>query len=63
MRAATVKDMSVEELQAMISNTVKKTVAKLLEDVLDLKTIEERKREPEEDYEAYSRRRKARRHV
>lgn len=63
MRTATVKDMSVEELQAMISATVKKTVSKLLEDVLDLKAIEERKHEPGEDYEAYSRRRKARKHV
>lgn len=59
----TVKDMSVEELQALISDTVKKTVGKVLEDLLDLKAIEERKGEPEEGYGAYSRRRKARRHV
>ena len=63
MRTTTVKDMSVEELQSLISDTVKKTVGKLLEDVLDLKAIEERKGEAEEDYEAYSRRKKARRHV
>ena len=63
MRAAPVKDMSVEELQTMISSAVKKTVGKLLEDVLDLKDIEERKGEAGEDYEAYSRRKKTRKHV
>ncbi|TAN64358.1 hypothetical protein EPN18_00220 [bacterium] len=63
MRATTVKDLSVRELQALISTTVKKTVNKLLEDVLDLKAIEERKSEAGEGYEAYSRRRKARKHV
>jgi hypothetical protein len=63
MRTAAVKDMSVKELQTMISSTVKKTVGKLLEDVLDLKAMDERKSEGVEDYEAYSRRRKARKHV
>jgi len=62
MRVA-VKDMSVDELQTMISTTVKKTVGKLLEDVFDLKAIEERKHESEEDYEVYSRRKKARNHI
>lgn len=60
---ASVKDMSADELQAMISNTVKKTVGKLLEDVFDLKAIEERMHETEEDYEAYSRRKKTRNRV
>ncbi len=63
MRATTVKDMSVEDLQTMIAATVKKTVGKLLEDALDLKAIEERKGEAGEGYEAYSRRRKAGKHV
>ncbi|MBI5234416.1 MAG: hypothetical protein HY880_08690 [Deltaproteobacteria bacterium] len=64
MCAATVKDMSIEELESLISVTVKKAVGKLLEDVLDLKAIEERKGEAEEDYETYrSQRRKTRRHV
>lgn len=62
MRAA-VKDMSVDELQTMISDTVKKTVGKLLEDVFDLRTIEERIDEPEENYETYSRKKKARNRV
>jgi len=35
----------------------------LLEDLLDLKTIEDRIAEPAEDYEAYSRKRKYRLHV
>jgi len=35
----------------------------LLEDLLDLKTIEDRIVEPAEDYEAYSRKRKSRLHV
>jgi hypothetical protein len=35
----------------------------LLEDLLDLKTIEDRIAEPAEDYEAYSRKRKSRLHV
>jgi len=54
MKAATVKDMSVEELKTLISAAVKKTVGKILEDVLDLKAIEERKGEAGENYEAYS---------
>ncbi|MBI5886988.1 MAG: hypothetical protein HZB85_10480 [Deltaproteobacteria bacterium] len=60
---AVVKDMSVDELQAMISNTVKKTLGKLLEDVFDMKAIEERLHESEKDYEAYSRKKKARKRV
>lgn len=35
----------------------------LLEDLLDLKAIEDRISEPTEDYEAYSRKRKSRPHV
>jgi hypothetical protein len=35
----------------------------LLEDLLDLKAIEDRIAEPTEDYEAYSRKRKSRLHV
>ena len=35
----------------------------LIEDLLDLKTIEDRVAEPSSDYEAYSRRRKSRLHV
>ncbi|MEW6001892.1 MAG: hypothetical protein AB1638_04515 [Nitrospirota bacterium] len=35
----------------------------LLEDLLDLKTIEDRIAEPAEDYETYSRKRKSRLHV
>lgn len=58
-----IKDLSVGELEALISNTVKETMEDLLEDFFDLKTIEEREKEPGEDYEAYSRRRKSRFHV
>ena len=58
-----IKDLSVGELETMISNTVKETMGDLLEDLFDLKTIEERGKETVEDYEAYSRRRKTRRHV
>ena len=35
----------------------------LIEDLIDLKTIEDRVAEPAEDYETYSRRRKSRLHV
>ncbi|MDA8082775.1 MAG: hypothetical protein M0024_03855 [Nitrospiraceae bacterium] len=35
----------------------------LIEDLLDLKSIEDRVAEPSSDYEAYSRRRKTRLHV
>ncbi len=35
----------------------------LLEDIIDLKTIEDRIAEPAEDYEAYSRKRKSRLHA
>jgi hypothetical protein len=35
----------------------------LIEDLLDLKTIEDRVAEPSSDYEAYSRKRKSRLHV
>lgn len=38
-------------------------VEKLLEDLSDLKAIEDRIAEPEEDYEAYSRKRKTRLNV
>jgi len=38
-------------------------IKKLLEDLSDLKAIEDRIAEPSEDYEAYSRKRKARLHV
>jgi len=38
-------------------------VKDLLEDLSDLKAIEDRIAEPEEDYESYSRRRKSRLHV
>lgn len=38
-------------------------VNNLLEDLIDLKTIEDRVAEPSEDYEAYSRKRKSRLHV
>ena len=38
-------------------------IKELLEDLSDLKVIEERIAEPEEDYEAYSRKRKSRLHV
>jgi len=38
-------------------------VNELLEDLLDLKAIEDRIAEPEEDYKAYSRKRKSRLHV
>lgn len=38
-------------------------VNELLEDLIDLKTIEDRIAEPTEDYEAYSRKRKSRLHV
>lgn len=38
-------------------------VSGLLEDLIDLKTIEDRIAEPIEDYEAYSRKRKSRLHV
>lgn len=38
-------------------------IKELLEDFSDLKAIEERIAEPEEDYEAYSRKRKSRLHV
>jgi hypothetical protein len=35
----------------------------LIEDLIDLKTIEDRVAEPAEDYEIYSRKRKCRLHV
>jgi hypothetical protein len=35
----------------------------LIEDLIDLKTIEDRVAEPAEDYETYSRKRKSRLHV
>lgn len=38
-------------------------VKELLEDLLDLKAIEDRIAEPAEDYESYSRKRKSRLHV
>ncbi len=38
-------------------------IKELLEDLSDLKAIEDRIAEPEEDYEAYSRKRKSRLHV
>ncbi len=38
-------------------------ITDLLEDLSDLKTIEDRVSEPSEDYEAYSRKRKSRLHV
>jgi len=38
-------------------------IKELLEDLSDLKVIEDRIAEPEEDYEAYSRKRKSRLHV
>lgn len=38
-------------------------IKELLEDLSDLKAIEDRVAEPMEDYEAYSRKRKARLHV
>lgn len=38
-------------------------IKELLEDLSDLKAIEDRVSEPSEDYEAYSRKRKSRLHV
>ncbi|MDI6728111.1 MAG: hypothetical protein QMD44_04185 [Thermodesulfovibrionales bacterium] len=38
-------------------------ITDLLEDLSDLKTIEDRVSEPSEDYEAYSRKRKSRLHI
>ena len=58
-----IKELNIEELEALISNTVKETMEGLIEDILDVKVIEEREKEPGEDYEAYSRRRKSRSHV
>ncbi|HLF85901.1 MAG TPA: hypothetical protein VI584_02345 [Nitrospiria bacterium] len=58
-----IKDLSTEEFENLISNTVKKTMGKFLEDFFDLMTIEERKAEPEEDYEAYRGKRKLHPHV
>ena len=55
-----VTDKKGHRVAAILDIKEFRRVTELLEDLSDLKTIEDRKGEPEEDYEAYSRKRKSR---
>lgn len=56
-------DVKGQKVAAVLDMRELARVNDLLEDLLDLKAIEDRVAEPSEDYEAYSRKRKARLHV
>jgi len=56
-------DAKGQKVAAVLDMRELARVNDLLEDLLDLKSIEDRVAEPSEDYEAYSRKRKARLHV
>lgn len=53
-------DAKGQKVAAVLDMRELARVNDLLEDLLDLKAIEDRVAEPSEDYEAYSRKRKAR---
>ncbi len=55
-----VTDKSGHKIAAILDIEEIKRLEELLEDVADLKVIEDRIKEPVEDYEAYSRKRKSR---
>ncbi len=55
-----VTDREGHKVAAILDMHELNRVEKLLEDLSDLKAIEDRIAEPEEDYEAYSRKRKSR---
>jgi hypothetical protein len=55
-----VTDKKGHKVAAILDMDELTRVEKLLEDLSDLKAIEDRIAEPEEDYEAYSRKRKPR---
>jgi len=56
-------DAKGQKVAAVLDMRELARVNDLLEDLLDLKAIEDRVAEPSEDYETYSRKRKARLHV
>jgi len=58
-----IKDAKGQKVAAVLDLKELARVNDLLEDLLDLKTIDDRVAEPSEDYEAYSRKRKSRLHV
>ena len=58
-----VTDKKGHKVAAILDMEELNRVEKLLEDLSDLKAIEDRIAEPEEDYEAYSRKRKTRLNV
>lgn len=52
-------DSKGQKIAAILDIEELKRLEKLIEDLADLRTIEERKNETEEDYEAYSNKRKS----
>jgi hypothetical protein len=58
-----VTDRKGQKVAAILDMEELERVEEMLEDLSDLKAIEERKGEPVEDYEAYSRKRKSRLNV
>ena len=58
-----ITDAKGQKVAAILDIKEVARVNDLIEDLLDLKTIEDRIAEPTEDYEAYSRKRKSRLHV
>ena len=58
-----ITDAKGQKVAAILDIKEVARVNDLIEDLLDLKTIENRIAEPTEDYEAYSRKRKSRLHV
>ena len=58
-----VTDEKGHKIAAIVDIKELARVERLLEDLSDLKSIEERIDEPSEDYEAYGRKRKTRLHV
>lgn len=58
-----ITDAKGHKLAAVIDMKELSRVGEMLEDLYDLKAIKERKNEADEDYEAYSKKRKARLNV
>ena len=55
-----VKDKNGQKVGAVLDMDELARVRDLLEDLIDLKAVEDRVNEPEEDYDSYSRKRKPR---
>ncbi len=55
-----IKDKKGQKIGAVLDMDELARIRDLLEDLIDLKYVEDRVNEPEENYEAYSRKRKSR---